>query len=247
MINVIRGKRPTSLDRPEIKEYLEQVAAYNLLDEVEKSKTKQPNSGDYRNNDVLDAFDRDFHSKCYLTEEKFPNSYSMEVEHFKSKAFSQSPELRYEWSNLYPCTHDANILKPKKDPEGGYLDPCDATDDVEKDIIYSLGFGGKAYFDPLDEQNIKAKNTAKLLNKVHNGIDYNSTQKTAKLRLLISKKEHEVKDLIMAWLNACKSGLKVEEIRLSQQIKEILSRKSDFTMLLRSLDCIKYLPADFLD
>ncbi len=245
MINVTRGQRPTSLDRAEIREYLEKVAAYNLLDETEKDKIKQPNAGDYRNNDVLDAFDRDFHSKCYLTEEKFPNSYSMEVEHFKSKAFGQSPELKYEWSNLYPCSHEANSLKPKKDPESGYLDPCDENDNVEKDIIYDLHCDGVACFGVRDETNLKAKNTVKLLDKVHNGIDYPSEQKTKKLRHLIAKRERELLLLIIAWSH--ENNLE-EKFKLGNRIKFILSRKSDFTMLLRSLSCVQqYLPADFLD
>lgn len=244
MINVTRGPRPTSLDRAEIREYLEQVAAYNLLDEIEKDRTKQPNAGDYRNNDVLDAFDRDFYSKCYLTEEKFPNSYSMEVEHFKSKSFGQSPELKYEWSNLYPCTHDANSLKPKKDPEGSYLDPCDINDDVEKDILYDLLFDGIACFGVHDDTNIKAKNTVKLLDKVHNGTDYASKQKTKRLRHLIAKRAWELVNLISKW--SFEDNLE-EKFKYGNRIKLILSRKSDFTMLLRSIESVKYLPPDFLD
>ncbi len=223
---------------------MEQVAAYNLLDEKDRKATPKPDAGEYRNSDVLDAFDRDFYSKCYLTEEKHPNSYSLEVEHFKSKAFSQSPELKYEWTNLFPCTHDANILKPKKDPDGGYLDPCDATDDVEKEIVYSLEFGGKSYFEPLNEQNVKARNTSKLLDKIHNGIDYNSGKRAERLQHLIAKKEHELIKLISKW--QFEENLE-EKARTSSKIKNILSRKSDFTMLLRSIDSVKYLPKDFLD
>lgn len=244
MINVTRGPRPNSLDRPEIRDYLEQVAAYNLLDEIEKDKAKQPNAGDYRNNDVLDAFERDFYSKCYLTEEKFPNSYSLEVEHFKSKAFGQSPELKYEWSNLYPCTHDANSLKPKKDPEIGYLDPCNGNDDVENDILYDLLFDGVACFGVRDETNIKAKNTVKLLDKVHNGTDYTSKQKTKRLRHLIAKRERELILLIAEW--SLEDNLE-NKFKLENRIKLILSRESDFTMLLRSLKCVQKLPDDFLD
>lgn len=159
MINVTKGTRPTSLDRAEIKEYLEQLADYNLLDEEAKKNASKPDAGAYRNSDVLKAFDRDFYSKCYLTEQKFANSWTMDVEHFRSKAFGLFPELKYDWNNLYPCSHDANLLKPKKDPVEGYLDPCNPNDDVETDIIYTLGFGGEAFFDPLDNSNIKAKNT----------------------------------------------------------------------------------------
>ncbi len=246
MINVTRGPRPTSLDRAEIREYLGQIADYNLLDEEAKKNVPKPDAGAYRNSDVLNAFDRDFYSKCYLTEQKYANSWAMDVEHFKSKAFGQFPELKYDWDNLYPCSHDANVLKPKKDPIDGYLDPCNPKDNVEKDIVYTLGLGGVAFFDPLDNSNIKAKNTASLLDKVHNGLDFDSKQKTAELRLLITKKAEDVKEAIMAWLHV--RGDLQEEIRASRKIKNLLSRKSDFTMLLRSLDCVrKYVPADFLD
>ena len=119
----------------------------------------------------------------------------MDIEHFRSKAFGQFPELKYEWSNLYPCSHDANMSKPRIEPIGGYLDPCDLNDDVEKEIVYTLEMGGVAFFDVLNENNIKAINTCKLLYKIHNGIDDYSTKKTAELRFLISKKEREVIDL----------------------------------------------------
>lgn len=246
MINVTRGTRPPSLDRPEIQEYLERLAEYNLLDETERKKTLKPDAGAYRNSDVLEAFDRDFYSKCYLTEQKFANSWAMDIEHFRSKAFGQYPHLKYEWSNLYPCSHDANLLKPKKDPIEGYLDPCDPNDDVEKDIVYTLGLGGTAFFDPLNDSNIRAKNTVSLLDRVHNGADSDSIKKTAELRFLIAKKAEDVKEAVMEWLHV--KGNLEEEIRTSRQIKNLLSRKSDFTMLLRSLACVrKYVPADFLD
>lgn len=246
MINITRGTRPPSLDRTEIQQYLEQLADYNLLDEEAKKNASKPDAGAYRNSDVLEGFDRDFHSKCYLTEQKYANSWAMDIEHFRSKAFGQYPELKYDWDNLYPCSHDANLLKPKKDPVDGYLDPCDPNDDVEKDIIYTLGLGGVAFFDPLDDSNIKARNTAYLLDKVHNGLDFDSKQKTAEIRLLIAKKAEDVKEAIMGWLHV--KGNMDEEIRASRKIKNLLSRKSDFTMLLRSLDCVrKYVPADFLD
>jgi hypothetical protein len=246
MINVTRGKRPESLDRPEIKLYLEEIITYNQLNKDEKLKAQKPDAGAYRNSDVLEAFDRDFYAKCYLTEQKYYSSYSMDIEHFKSKTFGQFPELKYEWTNLYPCSHDANMSKPYNEPIGGYLDPCSSNDDVEREIVYSLEMGGVAFFDVLNENNIKAVNTCKLLDKIHNGTDDYSKKKTADLRLLISKKEREVINLIMEWLNV--KGNIEAEIRASRKIKNILSRKSDFTMLLRSLSCVKkYVPDDFLD
>lgn len=201
MINVSRGKRPDSLDRPEIKLYLDELIAHNKLSKEEKLKVQKPDVGAYRNSDVLEAFDRDFFSKCYLTEQKYQNSWAMDIEHFKSKNFGQFPELKYEWTNLYPCSHDANMFKPRNEPVGGYLDPCDENDDVEKEIIYTLGFDGEANFDALNSINKKVVNTAHLLDKIHNGSDFESKQKTATLRYYINKKSDEVKELIMEWLN----------------------------------------------
>jgi len=244
MINIVRGEKPASLERQEIRDYLDKLDIHNSLSAEERKKTPFPDAGNYRNSDLLAAFDRDFYSKCYLTEQKFANSWAMDVEHFKPK--SQFPELKYEWSNLYPCSHDANLLKPKKEPIGGYLDPCNPVDDVEKEIVYTLGFGGESFFDPLDYSNIKAKNTAELLFKIHNGVDNNSKHKSAELRLLISKKAEKVKDLIMEW-QYHPIGTS-DKVRAERELKNILSRKSDFTMLLRSLSSVrKYIPKEFLD
>jgi hypothetical protein len=246
MINITRGKRPDSLDNPDIKTYLEEVVAYNYLSEEDRKNATLPRGGiSYRNSDVLEAFDRDFYSKCYLTEQKYQSAYSMDIEHFRSKAFGQFPELKYEWTNLYPCSHDANMSKPRIEPTGSYLDPCDSNDDVEKEIVYSLEMGGVAFFHVLNNDNIKAINTCKLLDKIHNGTDDYSRKKTAELRFLINKKEREVLDLIMEYLNEKDNE---DKIRVSRKIKNILSRKSDFTMLLRSLSSVrKYVPEDFLD
>ena len=246
MINITRGKRPDSLENLNIKSYLDEVALFNSLNDNDRKNTSKPESNiSYRNSDVLEAFDRDFYSKCYLTEQKYQTAYSMDIEHFKSKAFGQFPELKYEWTNLYPCSHDANMSKPRIEPTGGYLDPCNPNDDVEKEIVYSLEMGGVASFDILNENNLKAANTCKLLDKIHNGRDDYSKKKTAELRFLINKKEREVIDLIMEWLYEKNNE---DKIRVGRKIKNILSRKSDFTMLLRSLPSVKkYIPLEFLD
>ncbi len=249
MINFTRGKRPDSLDNPDIKTYLEEVVAYNNLSEEERKNTSQPKGNiSYRNSDVLEAFDRDFYSKCYLTEQKYQTSYSMDIEHFRSKAFGQFPTLKYEWTNLYPCSHDANMSKPRTEPTGGYLDPCEPKDDVEEEIVYTLEMGGVAFFDVKNGNNIKALNTCQLLDKIHTGTDEYSSKKTKDLRFLIHKKEREVIETIMKWQSSKLRNSLVEEVRLSGQLKRLLSRKSDFTMLLRSLSCVgEHLPEDFLD
>lgn len=246
MINIRRGAAPASLQTNQIKNYLDELIAYKNHPEDERKKLSKPecNVG-YRNEDLFEAFDRDFYAKCYLTEKRFENSWAMDVEHFKAKAFAQHPELKYEWTNLYPADHDANMLKPRQEPEGGYLDPCADEDDVEKEILYTTLFGGESAFKALNGNNLKAVNTATLLDKIHNGSNQESTKKTADLRHLIAKKEREVLNTIIQWLGASDEQDKFEA---ETKLKKLLSRRASFTMLMRSLKAVRrHIPPDFLD
>lgn len=249
MVNVKRSTNsPESLNNSKIQEYLTELAEYKELS-VEKQKKepipKPPVT--YRNSDLLAAFDTDFHGKCYLTEEKSVNSWKMDVEHFESKA--EKPELRYEWTNLFPASHLANILKPRKDPNGGYLNPCIPIDDVEKEIVYDVGFNWKTYtFLPLNSDNTKAVNTAQLLNRLHNGHDENTNMATADLREMIEIKCKKLAELIGEWQQAKIENNKESEVRLSNRLKMTLSRKESFTMLCRSMSMVKaFVPKNLLD
>ena len=171
----------------------------------------------------------------------------MDVEHFFPK--NEYPELRYEWTNLYPADHDANMMKPNKVREGGYLDPCNPNDDVENDIFYWLDFENqKCHFKATDPQNIKAVNTAFLLDKLHNGDKLASIQKTADLRFALFKRRDMIAKTIIAWKDAKLNNNKNEEIRQELKLRAYLSRESSFTMLMRSISTVKkYIPKDFLD
>jgi hypothetical protein len=137
------------------------------------------------------------------------------------------------------------MVKPRNEPEGGYLDPCAEEDDVEKEILCVVLFGGEASFGAQNDNNIKAVNTAKLLDKIHNGSDEESKRKTANLRHLIAKKQYEVLNTIIEWQGALDDQSKFEA---KTKLKKLLSRKSSFTMLMRSLSAVrKHIPAEFLD
>ncbi len=245
MINVQRGAAPESLQKSEIQQYLSELAAYKNLSEDERKGVAKPEcNASYRNADLFEAFDRDFFAKCYLTEKCYINSWAMDVEHFKAKAFDQQPELKYEWTNLYPADHDANMVKPRKDSKGGYLDPCSAVDDVEKDLLYVLGPDGFTSFKAADSSNIKACNTATLLDKIHNGNDAESNKKTATLRQEIFKKETKIVNIICEWIGPDPK----DKSKSEDELKKLLSRKSSFTMLMRSLSAVRrFIPEDFLD
>jgi hypothetical protein len=139
MINVKRTKTPpSSLQNQAIKDYIDALTNWKENPVGEKPTC----TAAYRTSDVIDAFDDCFFAKCYLTEKKFVSAYEMDIEHFYPK--NEYPELKYEWTNLFPADHDANMLKERKLPEGGYLNPCE--DDVENEIIYQLSFDVKQVF-----------------------------------------------------------------------------------------------------
>ncbi len=244
MINIERPTQsPKSLQTQTVKNYLDNVAARKNNPTLPKLD-KIP---DYRNSDLIEAFDDCFFAKCYLTEKKFVSSYEMDIEHFLPK--NEYPELRYEWSNLYPADHDANMTKPLNIPAGGYLDPCNPNDDVENELFYWLDFGGRTcHFEAIDKENIKAVNTAQLLHRIHNGHDVVSELKTGGLRKALIDKRDEVNKAIINWLSAKSNGNTHEEFKQASLLKRLLSRTASFTMLIRSTSAVKqHIPPDFLD
>lgn len=242
MINIIRDRTtPASLETPEIQKYIEDLHGH-LAD---PKNIPKPKAQAYRNSDLLSAFDKCFYSKCYLTEQKFANSWCMDVEHFISQ--TEDSTLRFTWSNLYPAEHRANSMKPRATPPGGYLDPCNPMDDVELEIMYFIGpFGQSVSFDPTDPNNQKAKNTAHLLDIIHNGHDENTIKSTASLRLEIQKKYDIILHLIIDWLASEEKSTKKNNYK--KQLEEHLSKKSSFTMLFRSMPAvINHIPSEMLD
>ncbi len=242
MINLHRELAvPASLNTQEVKDYIQECLLYKNDPE---NNPKPVTSQSYRNSDILEAFDRCFYGKCYLTEEKFFNSWKMDVDHFIPQ--NENPALIYEWTNLYPTEHKANMSKPRRTPAAGYLDPCNDDDDVESQIIYTLtGFGGKPNFDPGNPDNQKEVNTANLLNRLHNGHDKPSVQSTADLRHGIQKRYIEILERICEWrVLAVNTQLEVQK---RNELKLLLSRNSSFTMLCRSMPAVIQLNEEFPD
>ncbi len=243
MINIDRlTESPTSLESPEIQQFINDIQAH-LNDSENFPKPKVP--GTYRTSDLLDAFDQCFHSKCYLTEQWFPNAWCMDVEHFVSQ--DEDPSKRYEWSNLFPAEHRANKMKPRQTPDGGYLNPCNPEDDVEYEIQYSLSaLGQEPNFTARNPENIKAVNTSNLLNRIHNGHNNDTKLATASLRYEIQKKYDHILHLMIQWL-ASPDGSNIKH-QYEMELRFHLSRRSSFTMLLRNMvTVLNHIPDHFLD
>ena len=238
MINVTRdAASPESLNTPAIQTYLEAYTQYEadhrLLPE-ERSIAKPECGSAYRTNEVLEALYRVFLGKCYLTEKVFESVNEIEIDHFLPRI--ERPDLKYAWSNLYASDHKANISKPKTTPPGGYLDPCNPEDDVEKQILYVLSMDDTPNFQARDVSNQKAMNTAILLNRLHKD-----------LKKAVQDKHNAVLRMMAEWGTAQKRDDRQRVFELEIELKQVLSRTSNFTMLIRSSYLVRRLPTEFFD
>lgn len=242
MINIDREvDSPSSLNKPIIQQYIVEVHAH-LNDPTNVPKPDIPVA--YRTSDLLEAFDRNFFSKCYLTEEKYINSWIMDVEHFVPQ--NEQPELVYEWTNLFPASHYANMIKPRTTPAGGYLNPCEVADNVETEIIYTLSkYGQDPFFEASNHENIKALNTCNLLLRLHNGHDDPTKKATADLRHAIQKKYIDILNKIIDFQRYPDNSQ--EKAQALRELRDHLSRKSSFTMLCRSIPAVRQLQIDIFD
>ncbi|SOD78740.1 hypothetical protein [Spirosoma fluviale] len=188
----------------------------------------------YRSPDVIEALHQVFKGKCYLTEKVFDSPNEMEVDHFITQ--TERPDLVFDWQNLYAIDQKANKQRPKRTPIGGYLDPCNAGDDVEQEITYIVEYGGNSLFKARDSTNQKAVNTAALLNHAHKD-----------LKPAINNKHHEVVLAVAEWHTAKTQGDIQTEFEKELLLRKLLSRDSHFTMLMRAIWAVQSLPNDFFD
>lgn len=186
---------------------------------------------EYRNTEILQALSDDFLQKCYLTEFRFSDVSLPQIDHFVTQ--HEDPTKIYEWTNLYPIHDKANGIRPKITPPGGYLDPCDEQHDVEREILYSIRFDGTVSFKAADPTNRRAVNTALLLKKVH-----------AHFQNAIAERHNEIVTTLWNWKNAIEQQDTERIVEFELLLSSLLSRKSAFTMLMRS---IRYVPTQFFD
>ncbi|MEN8218729.1 MAG: HNH endonuclease [Pseudomonadota bacterium] len=198
---------------------------------IDRNQVTVPSIGkNYRTPEILKALGKIFYNKCYLCEIKKNHPDNFEIDHLIP--VSENEALKYEWHNLYLCCTECNGYK--SDEFINILDPCQ--DDVEIDIIYELmPIDHQPRFYSSNPQNKTINNTVTLLEKVHNGDDVKSINKTASLRNAIDRR---AKQLMQAMLNFFRAKAKEDELakqKSLREIKEIVSRYSPYTMLMRSL------------
>ena len=102
------------------------------------------------------------------------------------------------------------------------------------------------YFEAADPLNIKAVNTSDLLNRIHNGHNEITKTSTLELRHTIHKKYVKILKKIIEWQGY--EGGSPEKFQAGRELRDMLSRKSAFTMLCRSMPAVRlFVPKEFLD
>jgi len=250
MIELTRPPVPASLNTPEMQQYVADCAAYATACAATSNPESVPlpqKPGSYRTSDVLGAFDTHFFSKCYLTEQWHGSSYEMDVDHFVP--VNQEPALKFDWNNLFPAAHKANMMRPRRWPAGGLLDPC--RDAVATRLLATIGANGREpRFEAADPADQAAANTAALLNLLHNGRagDEESQMNTRHLRVTIRERYDQVLHAILNFQRA-ESGGNAQQLAIARRsLSTLLSRRAPFTQLMRAMYAVQeYVPIDLLD
>jgi len=245
-----RPPAPASLSTPPMRQYVAACAQYaaDCATAPDPDLVPRPaKPGEYRSSDVLRAFDTHFFSKCYLTEQYFGSAWEMDVDHFVP--VNQDPALKYDWDNLFPAAHKANMMRPRQWPAGGLLDPC--RDQVERRLLATIGGGGsEPRFEPADATDAAARSTAGLLNLLHNGKtnDELSRRNTKHLRVTIRDCYDRVLHAILRFQSARDQQNPQRIATARRELSGLLSRRAAFTQLMRAMPAVQeFVPAELLD
>lgn len=118
----------------------------------------------YDGEDVYDALNEVFHSKCYLCETKEPQDIN--VEHFDPHL--GDADKKYDWNNLYLSCGRCNNIKLAG--HTNLLDCCDSQQDVFRAIKHlpaPTPYAKRVQIIAI-AKDIKTEETQKLLEKIYN-------------------------------------------------------------------------------
>jgi uncharacterized protein (TIGR02646 family) len=79
-------------------------------------------NGSYRESDVINQLERDFHGKCYICELK--GLQDPNVEHLLPHKNGKYSERKFDWDNLFLCCNHCNGIKNSSKYDEGILDCC---------------------------------------------------------------------------------------------------------------------------
>lgn len=125
-----------------------------------------PNCSDYRSKEVMNTLRGMFYGKCYLRENDIFNPV---VEHFK--AHKGDKKLMHDWDNLYYACDRCNSIKETEVDNKNLeiIDCCDSAIDVFQSIkCLCASVPDGVFFIEAQNDDVKTKNTAKLLDQCYN-------------------------------------------------------------------------------
>jgi hypothetical protein len=208
---------------------------------------------DYRARDVLLALHAAFFGKCYLCETPVVLG-TFTVDHRRGRG--DFPELEHVWSNLFPaCTeYNCNGRREKKYPEGGLLDPGEGVEQrVAQQLVRivspMLSHAGQSalVFRAQRPGDVAAENTARELDRIHNGTGSTATDTADSLRAEILGHVTAIAPLVYEYaMLAADPGADAAALHeLRWRVARIVSRRAPYSMLVRScfapLDAVRVL------
>jgi hypothetical protein len=187
--------------------------------------------------DVIRQLHFDFLGKCYLCESEMTEG-SLQVDHRRPKA--DFPHLEHTWENLFPACAHCNLRRPRRYPDGDLLDPggrCGLEDRLDQRARIegwelTCSFAAKS----MDDQ--PAHNTAKELQGLHDHSTGSTHQSRLKARDLLDaiQDRYQMQVLPLATrVGRCLVRGETPKDADLVELRLLLSRKSPYTMLLRSL------------
>ena len=185
-------------------------------------------SGVWRTAGVVDTLHRDFRGKCYLCEVRIEPA-SFHIDHLELR--HEEPDAAMSWANLFPACVDCNESRPKRSPDGGWLDPTE--DDVEVALDQRLiGHAYQPAFEAVDPDDRAATNTATFLHRRHNA----EAVKSLVLRDRIKRRVAYLFERF-AELRRLEDEGRVDSVRWREVravLRSLVSRSAEFTALVRS-------------
>lgn len=181
-------------------------------------------SGSYREKDVLDQLETDFHNKCYICEAK--DLTCINIEHFIPH--ENDIELKFDWENLFwSCAHCNNTKLAKYN---NLLNCTKSSDNVDDSIRYVYFPYRDLLVEALNPNDEKAVQTAKLIEDIYNGVTDLKRIEAVSLNKHIHKAMWELFDLIDEYEEVIDED---DKQLLKIKLKRCLSRASSFTAIKR--------------
>jgi len=186
---------------------------------------KKKKNGDYKCGDVLERLRSDFKNKCYICETKAP--YGINVEHFI--AHQNDLELKFDWNDLFfVCPHCNNIKLHIFD---NILNCTILEHQVEQSVKLEMNpFPFAKVKMTAQNDNLKTKNTAQLLERIYNGHTPTKRIEAANIRSSILNEIMDFQSDLVTYFETEPSKLK--EL-LHAKIENHLSPSSAYTAFKR--------------